>query len=451
MESATSRVGSGTVGVGLLADRGDAESRLRRTVVAGPGGPVEVDDTVLGGVLGSVAGEAVIASGLSVAGHVDQRSRVLTGAVTVAVILGLCLFRRENYDLVLARVLAGSPRRVIDGGPPTGQALSPARTRLALDSMRAVFEQAAAVMPAASPGGYAFGLLLTAFDGTVFDLAATADIAAEFATPSGGRFPQARLVTLIGCGTRWVIAARLGSSALSEQHARPHRRDAVRRLRDGPSPRVRRDAHLPADQDREPASAAPARHPRPAGRVHPDRHRRSRPGPDLPIPDPDHPARPPHIPRRPDRRGLRRTVAGRSGLPQGENHPPRSRTRPRGQTPNLAVQEIWGLLTVYNALVSLAVTAAITLDVDPDEISFAAVVALTRTNATTRPKCVQCGHRPDSPTTDLITAITTQPRNRTNRQRSSPRTKTQRQTERTRNVSYTITITTATSNLPKDQ
>src|SRR6266540_26147 len=176
VESAMSRVGSGTAGAGLLADRGDAESRLRRTVAAGP------------------------------------------GVVVVAAVLGLCLFRRENYDLVLARVLAGSPRRVIDGGPPTGQALSTARTRLAPQAMRTVFEQAAACMPAAGPGSYAFGLLLTAFDGTVFDLAATADITAQFATPSAGRFPQARLVTLVACGTRWILAARLGCSGLSEQH-----------------------------------------------------------------------------------------------------------------------------------------------------------------------------------------------------------------------------------------
>src|SRR6266542_1642258 len=192
VESAMSRVGSGTAGAGLLADRGDAESRLRRTVAAGPGGAVEVGDTVLGGVLRSVADEVVITAGLAVAGHVDRRSRVLTGVVVVAAVLGLCLFRRENYDLVLARVLAGSPRRVIDGGPPTGQALSTARTRLAPQAMRTVFEQAAACMPAAGPGSYAFGLLLTAFDGTVFDLAA--------------------------CGTRWILAARLGCSGLSEQH-----------------------------------------------------------------------------------------------------------------------------------------------------------------------------------------------------------------------------------------
>src|SRR6266568_7285059 len=129
------RAGAGTVGAGLLADRGDDESRLRRTVVAGLGGMVEVDDTVLGGVLGALADTTVISAGLSAAGHTDRRSRVLTGFVTVAAILGLCLFRRENYDLVLARVLTGS-RRAIDGGPPTGQALSTARARLAAGSMR---------------------------------------------------------------------------------------------------------------------------------------------------------------------------------------------------------------------------------------------------------------------------------------------------------------------------
>jgi hypothetical protein len=122
-----------------------------------------------------------------------------------------------------------------------------------------------------------------------------------------------------------------------------------------------------------------------------------------------------------------------------------SATRLRGQTPYLATQEIWGLLIVYNALVALAVAAAIALQVDPDEISFAAVLALTRTSNSA--PCLHCGH-PSANTADgLIAAITTQPRNRVTRQRTSPRTTTQRRTERTRNVSYTITI--ATPNLPK--
>src|SRR5439155_224326 len=37
------------------------------------------------------------------------------------------------------------------------------------------------------------------------------------AVPSGGRFPQARLVTLASCGTRRVRAAAVDSCAVSEQ------------------------------------------------------------------------------------------------------------------------------------------------------------------------------------------------------------------------------------------
>jgi hypothetical protein len=52
------------------------------------------------------------------------------------------------------------------------------------------------------PGSTAFGFWLSAFDGTVVDLAATDENKAEFAVPTGGRRPRARLVTLNDCGTR---------------------------------------------------------------------------------------------------------------------------------------------------------------------------------------------------------------------------------------------------------
>src|SRR5260370_1022137 len=61
------------------------------------------------------------------------------------------------------------------------------------------------------------GLELTVFDGAVVDLAATPEMAGRFAAPTGGRFPQARLVTLASCGTRRVRAAALDSSAVSEK------------------------------------------------------------------------------------------------------------------------------------------------------------------------------------------------------------------------------------------
>jgi Insertion element 4 transposase N-terminal/Transposase DDE domain len=492
-ESATSRTGSGTAGASLLADHGDDQSRLRRTVIAGPGGRVEVNDAVLGGVLALMADEVVITAGLAAAGHTDARRRVLTGLVTVVAVLGLCLFRRENYDLVLARVLPASPRLVIDGGRPTGQALSAARTRLAPEAMREVFEQAAAAMPPAGPESFAFGLLLTAFDGTVFDLAASADIAAQFATPSGGKYPQARLVTLVTCGTRWIIAAAQGSSAHSEQHLVDQLAAALRpgtlNLSDRNFFSMARwirfattGAHL-AWRVKNGVNSLPAR----ILTVLPDGsalvrlrestnmlgYRRTKTRQRRLTRLPDTIARLVEFTLTvTDERGRARTTRFRilTTLLDHEQYPAEqiaaiyaerwqveiiylrlkvtlrgSGTRLRGQTPHLATQEIWGLLIVYNALVGLAVAAATALQVDPDEISFAAVLALTRTGNGT--PCLHCGHSPDNTVDDLIAAITAQPRNRTARQRTSPRTTTQRHTERTRNVSYTITI--ATPNLPK--
>ena len=121
----------------------------------------------------------------------------------------------------------------------------------------------------------------------------------------------------------------------------------------------------------------------------------------------------------------------------------------RGQTPALARQEVWGLLVVYNALCDLAVRAAMSLGVDPDEISFVAVLRLTRAHLGTNIRCQQCGTPPNNgdPVEALVSAITAHPRNRTGRQRTSPRTARQRRTERTRDVTYTINI--VPSNLPK--
>lgn len=124
--------------------------------------------------------------------------------------------------------------------------------------------------------------------------------------------------------------------------------------------------------------------------------------------------------------------------------------RLRGQSPALARQEIWGLLIVYNALCDLATQTAVSLGIDPDEISFTAVLRLTRTHLAAGRPCTRCGHRPNDyadPAQTLIGAIAAHPRNRIGRQRASPRTKTQRQTERTRIVSYTIEI--VASNLSK--
>jgi hypothetical protein len=49
------------------------------------------------------------------------------------------------------------------------------------------------------------------------DLADTTKMRERYATPTGGWFPLARIVTLVVCGTRRVLGAVTGSCARSEQ------------------------------------------------------------------------------------------------------------------------------------------------------------------------------------------------------------------------------------------
>jgi Insertion element 4 transposase N-terminal/Transposase DDE domain len=473
---------------------------LRAAVMAGPSSAGVSDDAVAASVLDLLAGRDVIVGAVAAAGHVDQRRRVLPGAVTVLAVLALCLFRRENTDLVLARVGAVVPGMLAPGdGPPTAQALSGARARLVGEPVRQVFYASASAGPV---GGQSllFGLVVTAFDGTVFDLAATAAIAARFATPAGGRFPQARAVTLVCCGTRRMRAAVVDSCAVSEQALVDRLAGAVEpgtlnladrgffsmarwvafsaggghlawRVKNGVRSLPARIVRTLPDGSvlvrlRESDAMLTARR-----RKHADRG----------------------LARLPDT--LARLVeftltvtddAGRSRMSRfrvlttlldAQRYPAEqlaagyaerwqaeityfhvkvtvrgAGTRLRGQSPHLARQEIWGLFVVYNALVDLAIAAAVDLGVDPDRISFVAVLALTRASGPAVRSCQWCGHPPAGTgdlRADLVAAIAAQPLNRARRPRTGPRTKRQRETERTRDVTYTITI--VPPDLPKTE
>src|SRR6266508_2966257 len=445
--------------------------RLREAVLAGPGGVVQVEQAAAGEVWSLLADPWQIAAGLATAGHVDRRQRALPGAVTVLAVLALCLFRRENYDLVLARVFASTSMvRAVDGVPPSGQALSQARTRLTGEPLQALFTQTAAAAPAAPViGTHLFDLLLCAFDGTVFDVANTAENAAVFTVPTGGRFPQARLVTLVACGTRRILAdrnffamhrwvrftatgAQLAWRVKNGARSLPAR--VVQVLPDG-SARV-----LLHESDQMLAA------------------RRRRAGDRSLVRLPDTIARLVEFTVTvTDRRGrattsrfrVLTTLLDHHRYPAGQIAAAYAHrwqaevaylhlkvtlrgagTRLRGQSPHLARQEIWGLLIVYNALVDLATRAAVDLGVDPDRISFTAVLALTRAStAATATTCDHCGHQPTGSghAETLLAAITAHPLGRAGRQRTSPRSRQQRRTERTRTVSYTIEI--VASNLPR--
>ncbi|MFC7280249.1 transposase domain-containing protein [Paractinoplanes rhizophilus] len=207
---------SAMVPAGVVPQAADQRGVLRAAVIAGPAQAGTLDAPVAGRLWPVLADAGMIEQAQAAAGHVDARQRVLTGAVTVMIVLGLCLFRREGTAVVAARATSKIPRTWVEG-TPSAAAVSKARGRVPAAVMRQVFTSATQAMPPVGAESYAFGLLVTAIDGTVFDLADTAEMRSGFATPTNGRFPQARMVAVIVCGIRWVLAARIGSSGISEQ------------------------------------------------------------------------------------------------------------------------------------------------------------------------------------------------------------------------------------------
>ena len=480
----------------------DAAPRsLREAVLAGPGAPVALEHCR--DVAGLVIRPPALAGALAAAGHRDVRGRALTAAATAAAVLGLCLYSGEGQDAVLARIwpLTAPLRPGFGVGSPevvTAPALSRARGRLPVPVMESLFEASASTPVAETVGLRVFDLIATAFDGTVLDLDPDPQVAVRYATPSGGTCPEARVVTLVGCGTRKVLAARVGSYAVSEQvlwdrtvttlqpgtinfcdrnffsmdrwrRAAATGAHLVRRVKNGrkslPAKVIRRlpdGSYLVRLRESDAMLAARRRatgDPRAArlddivarlvefdvvvtdeaGRKTPSHFR-------VLTTLTDHETYP-----------ARRVAQAYAERWQAElvhksikstlRGTPR---RLRGRTADLAEQEIWGLLTVYNALIALAVTTAVDLGIDPDEISFTVVLRATRDHllatAGATHGCANCGHRSTPDPQDLITAIAAGPRNRPGRHRTGPRTAGKRRTAHTRNVVYTIDITE--TNLP---
>jgi hypothetical protein len=463
---------------------------VREAVLAGPGVTAGLDERARSWLLERLLGSDAVLAALVSSGHVDVRRRALPGDVTVKVVLGLGLFSREGYDSVLAKVypsVAPAPRVAV----PTGAALSGARDRVDEKVFQALF-RATATRPGPCPvtGVYEFGLELTAFDGTTFDLADTDAMRAWFATPTGGKHPQARVVTLTACGTRKVRAAAIGSYDTSEQELTD---TLIGELAPGTLNLADRNFFSMARFLACAATGAQL-----AWRVkNSNKHLPAKVTATLPDGS--------QLVRQHESDGMlarRRRKAGTYSLPRLPDtiarlvefdlfvKDERGRTRRsrfrilttlldhhaypaqaiaavyaqrwqaeiayyrikvtlrgnsvvlRGQTPNLAKQEIWALLCVYNTLCDLATETAVALGLDPDQISFIAVLRLTRSHAAPTCPCTS----PTEAAQALRTAIAAHPTHRSSRQRTSPRTKKERRTERTRDVTYTINI--VLSNLP---
>jgi hypothetical protein len=105
---------------------------------------------------------------------------------------------------------------------PTASALCQARQRLGEEPLRALFERVAQpILPAGGGRGWYASLRVMALDGVIIDVPDTAENVAEFGRTGNhladSPYPQARIVTLLECGSRAVLAAEIGPCHTGER------------------------------------------------------------------------------------------------------------------------------------------------------------------------------------------------------------------------------------------
>lgn len=174
--------------------------------------------------------DALIEGVLDETGRREQRRRDLPAALMVRYVIALALFPSDGYDEVMRQV------RVADdwlrsGAPvvkiPATTAITSARDRLGPEPVKLVFTRTAVPMavPDKTVGGFYRRWRVCAIDGTSMLVPDSAENAQAFGKPGNdageGALPQIRVLGLVECGTRALLAASFGGTggtkAASEQ------------------------------------------------------------------------------------------------------------------------------------------------------------------------------------------------------------------------------------------
>jgi hypothetical protein len=148
-----------------------------------------------------------------------RRGGTLPAHVMMYFVVAMALFSDADYEAVI-RKLVGPLRLWKSWDPswtlPMSGGITRARKKLGFAPMKTLFERIA--VPVASRltlGAFCARRRLVSMDGMVFDLPDTEENTAEFGKPSGGVFPQARVVTLTECGSH--VSALSETSSLDQR------------------------------------------------------------------------------------------------------------------------------------------------------------------------------------------------------------------------------------------
>jgi hypothetical protein len=160
----------------------------------------------------------------------EQRSRLLPARLVVYYVMACVLFMDSAYGEVWNKLLSGlwwarryRVRRLV-GMQPTAAALTKARGRLGPEAMEGLLETSfASSLPGVeqAPWAYFHGLRKLAIDGFVANVPKTPENVVAFGMPSnaGGPagYPQVRVVALAETGTRCLQGVALGALGEGEQ------------------------------------------------------------------------------------------------------------------------------------------------------------------------------------------------------------------------------------------
>ena len=151
-------------------------------------------------------------------GRGERRRRLLPAATVVYFVLAPSLFSGADSQVPpgyrsVMRWLSNGLRLTRGSVLASSSALTKARQRLGSEPLRVLFACKRGPLGGPdTPGVFAFGRRLVAWDGTGLDLADTPDNEQAFGRLQGGN-PQARLLTLTECGTHALIDAAFAGVA----------------------------------------------------------------------------------------------------------------------------------------------------------------------------------------------------------------------------------------------
>jgi len=182
-------------------------------------------DRIALGVLTRIVTRELVDDVLTGTGRTERRKRLLPARAVIYFVLALALFHSDSYEEVMRKLVQGLSFLAVwkrEWHVPTPSALAQARERLGSEPLRELFERVA--VPCAqlsTAGAWLAGRRLMAIDGVELECADTPANAGRFgyrmARGGHGPYPQVLVMALAECGTHAVTAIETGNAEDAEQ------------------------------------------------------------------------------------------------------------------------------------------------------------------------------------------------------------------------------------------